>query len=196
MGNPAREPAEHFTYRHYLTWPDEERWELIDGIAWAMSPAPLTVHQELLTRLFGRLSACLSGKPCRLFVAPFDVLLPSSGEADEEVDTVVQPDLLVYCDAAKITRRGGRGAPDFIIEILSPRSAKKDFGEKFELYEKRGVREYWIVDPAAKAIHAWALGPDGSYGEERIVEEAESLGSVALAGFEVDAGGLFRELER
>jgi Uma2 family endonuclease len=113
---------------------------------------------------------------------------------------VVQPDLLVYCDRSKIMRRGGRGAPDLVIEILSPRSAKKDFGDKFELYERRDVREYWIADPATRAIHAWSLGPEGGYGEEVIVEAPEapasaSRASSVLPGFSVDAARLFEDLD-
>ena len=185
---------EHFTYRQYRTWPDDERWELIDGQAWNMSPAPLSAHQEILGRLFSRMVSYLEGKPCKAFAAPFDVLLPANEEGDDDVDTVVQPDIVVYCDRSKITKRGGRGAPDFVVEILSARTAKKDFKEKFELYEGRGVREYWIVDPEGKNIHAWILGAARRYGEETMVEDGAHLSSTVLSGFEVDTARLFEDL--
>ena len=142
-------PGERFTYRHYRTWPDEERWELIDGQAWSMSPAPMREHQELSARLFNMVYDLLKGKPCKAYDAPFDVLPPGSEEKDDEVDTVVQPDIAVFCDDSKLTKRGARGAPGRIIEILSPRTAKKDYEVKHRLYERHGVREYWIVDPKA-----------------------------------------------
>jgi Uma2 family endonuclease len=136
----------------------------------------------------------LRGKPCRAFHAPFDLLLPDGEESDDEVDTVVRPDILVICDRSKITPRGARGAPDFAIEILSPRTAKKDYGVKLELYQRHRVREYWIVDPDAKAIHAWTLGDGGVYGEEAIFEEGQSLPSATLEGFSIDTKGLFADL--
>jgi len=194
MGNPALQPGERFAYRQYRTWPDDERWELIDGQAWNMSPAPLSAHQEILGRLLSRLASYLEGRPCKAFAAPFDVLLPVGEEDDDEVDTVVQPDIVVYCDRSRVTRRGGRGAPDFIVEILSARTAKKDFKEKYELYESRGVREYWIVDPDGKNIHAWILDPAGRYGEETVVGIEAPLSSAVFPGFEVDTAKLFGDL--
>lgn len=193
MGDPALAPDERYCYRHYKTWPNEERWEVIDGIAYSMSPAPTSEHQALVWRLATSLGVFLKGKPCKAYPAPFDVLLPSGDEADDETDTVVQPDIVVICDKSKITPRGARGAPDFVIEILSPRTAKKDYGIKFELYQRHGVREYWIVDPAAEAIHVWALGNDGRYGAEALYEEGERVASSSLEGFFIDAKELFAE---
>jgi hypothetical protein len=112
MGDPALEPDDHFTYRQYKTWPDEERWELIDGHAWSMSPAPRTRHQTLLGKLHLEFGTFLRGKPCKVFLAPFDVLIPKAEEPDDDVDTVVQPDLVVFCDRSRITDKGSRGAPD------------------------------------------------------------------------------------
>lgn len=149
MGNPNQAPDERFTYRHYKTWPDSERWELIEGHAWAMSPAPMTRHQEMQARLITEIRLFLRGKPCKAYDAPFDVLLPQMDESEDDVDTVVQPDLSVFCDRTKITERGARGAPDLVMEILSPSTSKKDLNDKFRLYEKHGVREYWVIDPAA-----------------------------------------------
>ena len=193
MGNPALTPQESFTYREYRTWPDDERWELIDGQAWAMSPAPMTRHQDLSGKLFLAIGNFLEGKPCKVYSAPFDVLFPQGEESDDETRTVVQPDIVVICDKSKITERGGRGAPDWIIEILSPRTAKKDLETKYRLYERHGVREYWIVDPGAKVIHAWRLGKDGRFGEESIYDEGENAPSSVLAGLVIDTQRLFSE---
>jgi Uma2 family endonuclease len=194
MGNPALSPNERFTYRHYRTWPDEERWELIDGHAWAMSPAPMTRHQELSGKLFLEIGLFLKGKPWKVYDAPFDVLLPKSIEADDDVDTVVQPDISIFCDTSKITKRGARGAPDWVIEILSARTAKKDFETKYQLYQRHGVREYWIVDPGAAAIHAWRINAKGLFGDETIYEEGDSSPSVVLEGLIIDVTQLFSDL--
>jgi len=191
MGDPALAPKEHFTYRHYRTWPDTERWELIDGRAWAMSPAPMTRHQEISGRLFLEIGIFLKGKSCKVYDAPFDVLLPKGKESEDEIDTVVQPDIVVFCDTSKITKRGARGAPDWIIEILSPRTAKKDFEAKFLLYQRHGIREYWIADPANAVVHAWRLGEDGSFGDETLYEDGESAPSAVLKGLVIDAKELF-----
>jgi Uma2 family endonuclease len=182
-----------FTYGDYRIWDDGERWELIGGHAWCMSPAPRTRHQELLLLLARKVGDFLERKPCKAFLAPFDVILPEEDESDDEVDTVVQPDLSVFCDRSKITEAGARGAPDFIIEILSPSTAKKDLGDKFALYERHGVREYWVVDPDARVVHAWSLGEDGKYGRERLSKKGEGIASTAIEGFSVDSGELFAE---
>jgi Uma2 family endonuclease len=193
MGDPNLAPRERFTYRHYKTWPDDERWELIDGLAWAMSPAPLRRHQGIQARLIAEIAAFLRGKPCEVYGSPFDVLLPEEGESDEEAGTVVQPDIVVYCDKTKLTREGARGAPDLVVEILSPRTAKKDFGVKYVLYERHGAREYLVVDPDAEVIHAWRLGEDGRYGEETIYEAGDTAPSEVLAGLAIDLNSLFAD---
>jgi Uma2 family endonuclease len=195
MGNPTLAPDERFTYRHYRTWPDEERWELIEGHAWAMSPTPIRPHQKLSMRLSGWINSFLEGKPCEVYAAPFDVLFPESDEPDDEIGTVVQPDILVICDKSKLTRSGARGAPDWVIEILSPRTAKKDFEVKHRLYERHGVREYWIVDPGAAVIHAWRLGKNEKYGEETIYEDGEAAPSSVLNGLVIDTKKLFADLD-
>ena len=198
MGNPALEPKERFTYRHYRTWPDEERWELIDGQAWAMSPAPLTRHQRLSRGFFALLANFLAGKPCEAFYAPFDVLLPEGDEDDDEVETVVQPDIVVYCDRTKLTRAGARGAPDLAVEILSPSTSRKDQKEKFDLYENRGVREYWVLDPAGLWLCRYVRGPDGRFDEGELREPAREYGSISstvLEGLAIEPGKLFADLE-
>jgi len=198
MGDPKLAPEERFTYRHYKTWPDSERWELIDGRAWAMSPAPRKRHQELAWKLSGMFYDYLKGKPCKAFAAPFDVLLPEGDEADDEVDTVVQPDIVVYCDRSKLTEAGARGAPDLVVEILSPSTSKKDQHDKFDLYERHGVREYWVVDPGNRSLMVYRPLPNGSYDEGELRETLRDWTPVAsrvLEGFSVDPEELFSDLE-
>ncbi len=137
-----------FTYKDYKNWPDTERWELIDGEAYTMSPAPRRIHQSLSIQFASQLDNYFSGKPCRPYVAPVDVFLPEGDEALDEIEHVVQPDAFVVCDKNKLIDEGVMGAPDFIIEVLSPGTAMKDQTEKRMLYEAHGVREYWIVNPA------------------------------------------------
>ncbi len=196
MADAARDLDRRFTYGDYRNWDDGERWELIDGQAWSMSPAPRTVHQLYSERLSRWIGNFLEGKPCRVFAAPFDVLLPSGDEADDEVDTVVQPDIAVFCDRSKLKEAGARGAPDFVIEILSPSTAKKDLNEKYRLYEKRGVREYWVVDPGNRSLLAFRLKDPGTFDEGELrdmISEPSPIASEALEGFSVDPKDLFAE---
>jgi Uma2 family endonuclease len=149
----------HYTYADYCTWDDSERWELIDGISYAMSPAPSPVHQRVSSRLHLQLASFLKGKPCEVFSAPFDVRL----NADTDDDTVVQPDLLVVCDKSKLDDRGCNGAPDMVIEILSLTTARRDTHIKFQLYQQAGVREYWIVHPETKTVQTHVLENERYY---------------------------------
>ena len=157
MADPAIKNDRHYTYAEYRSWPDDERWELIDGVAYSMSPAPTRTHQGFVVELVRQIQNQLDDKPCRLYVAPFDVRLPTASEADEQTDTVVQPDIAVICDPSKLDEKGCRGAPDWIIEILSPFTSRKDMAVKFELYRRHGVREYWIVEPGSKYVQVYVL---------------------------------------
>ncbi|HRF13204.1 MAG TPA: Uma2 family endonuclease [Candidatus Accumulibacter phosphatis] len=166
-----RATGHRFTYADYRQWPDDERWELIDGVAYAMAPAPTISHQTLAGQLFRQIDQALDGTPCRTLIAPVDVLLPGANEVDEQVTTVVQPDILVVCDPAKVTENHIRGAPDWIIEVLSPATARHDHLTKRALYERAGVREYWLVHPVDRVITLYTL-KDGLYGGPEIVEMA------------------------
>ena len=126
---------ETYTYEDYLLWSDEERWELIDGVPYNMTPAPSRVHQGISMELSRQIANHLAGKMCKIYAAPFDVRLPKSDEEEEQIETVVQPDLVVVCDGNKLDERGCKGAPDLIIEILSPYTAGKDMKIKRNLYE-------------------------------------------------------------
>lgn len=160
-----------FTYADYRNWPDDERWELIDGEAYAMAPAPTISHQTLAGQLFRQIDEALDGAPCRALIAPVDVLLPATEETEDRTVTVVQPDILVVCDPTKITERNVRGAPDWIIEVLSPATARHDHLTKRALYERAGVREYWLVHPVDRIVTVYTL-KDGQYGGPEIAEMA------------------------
>lgn len=145
-GTAAIKPGERYTLGDRQQWDTDERWELIRGIAYAMSPAPRLVHQRLLGMVFTQLFNQLKGTPCEPFIAPVD-LFPFPEADDERADTVLQPDLMIVCDAAKCREEGVFGAPDWVLEILSSGTAWKDQTEKKRVYEECGVTEYWILNP-------------------------------------------------
>lgn len=153
-GTSALKHDRRYTLDEWRHW--EGRWELILGAAWAMSPAPSPRHQEVVGDLFVALAGFLRGSPCKAYVAPIDVYL----EEFDDATTVVQPDVLVVCDPALIQGDGIHGAPDFIAEVLSESTATKDLGVKPELYERVGVREYWIVHPETGAVVQYARRND------------------------------------
>ncbi|MDR0414089.1 MAG: Uma2 family endonuclease [Prevotellaceae bacterium] len=181
-----------YTYADYRTWWDNTRRELLHGLIRQMSPAPASVHQEVVGNLYMELRSIVKkhkGK-CKVFVAPFDVRLPKNGEKeDDKVDTVVQPDLCIVCDPTKIDRRGCLGVPDFIAEVQSPASSKYDLTEKFNLYEASGVREYWVVFPVG-GVQAFLLQPDGKYDNGTLYEEGKAPVSI-FDGAEVDLKEIF-----
>jgi len=162
MGLALRDP-EHHTYGDYLTWPEDVRYELIDGEAYMMAPAPTVSHQDIAGEVYRQLGNALQGKPCRALIAPLDVRLPKADETDEQIDTVVQPDVLIVCDKDKVSERGVRGAPDWVLEVLSPATAGHDQVKKLRLYERHGVREYWLVHPRDKVLTVYTLN-NGAYG--------------------------------
>jgi Uma2 family endonuclease len=155
MSLPAKK-YEYYTFNDTLDW--EGRWELIDGIPYDMSPAPRTDHQRIAGGLYWQLRNFLNGRTCEPFIAPFDVHL----NYDEGDDTVVQPDVIVVCDKSKLRDGDCKGAPDFVAEVLSPSTAMRDRTKKFQLYLRAGVKEYWIVDPAAQAVDVHIL-ENGKY---------------------------------
>lgn len=169
MADAARNLDRHFTYGNYRSWDDGERWELIEGQAWSMSAAPMTRHQDIQAELITALRNFLRGKPCKAFAAPFDVLLPAADEADDEVDTVVQPDIAVFCDRSKLTEAGARG-----------------------------VREYWVVEPGNSSVLAFRLKAPRAFDEGELrdlIRDTSPIASEALEGFIVDPRMLFAELD-
>lgn len=193
MGLPRRDSGYH-TYADYCSWPDDARYELIDGVAYAMGPAPVRRHQGILGELFRQVANVLEGSPCRPYVAPFDVRLPKAGEDDSEVDTVVQPDLVVICDRAKLDDKGCRGAPDWVVEVLSPSTAGHDQILKRALYQRVGVREYWLVHPVDRIVTIYTL-KDGAYGVPDMRELVDTLAVGVLPEIVIDWERVVRELE-
>lgn len=168
MGYAVRDENRH-TYADYLGWPEDIRYELIDGRAFLMSPAPTLDHQTIVFEVGYQIRAALEGRPCRVLTSPVDVLLDASPSSDPgSSTTVVQPDVLVVCDPSKLMPRGVRGAPDWVLEVLSPGSASHDHITKVAAYEKAGVREYWIAHPTDRIVTIYRH--DGTaYGRPRVV---------------------------
>ncbi len=171
-----------FTWDDYRSWPETERWELIDGIAYAMSPAPSTRHQSVAGNIFGKLLQSLSGRPCRPFIAPTDVRL-------SDLD-VVQPDILVVCKPGQITPSHIEGAPQLVVEVLSPATSTKDQREKKALYERAGVAEYVVVDPLEHYAIRFLNGADG-FDKGTVFGPQEMLVLVTLDGLEVPLWEVF-----
>ena len=147
-----------YSYADYITWQFEELVELLKGKIMPMA-APNVKHQRISTNLVGYFWRYLHGKSCKLFHAPFDVRLIKNplGKTQKELYTVVQPDLCIICDASKLDEQGCLGAPDLIIEIVSPNNSKRDVQDKFELYQENGVKEYWIVRPYENTVQQFFL---------------------------------------
>ena len=194
MGLALRK-EKHYTYADYLQWPDEARYELIDGEAFLMSPAPLVEHQEVAGEVFRQLANQLDGQPCRPYIAPVDVRLPRTDEADAAIDTVVQPDVLVVCDPGKVDRRGVRGAPDWLLEVLSPSTAAHDQIAKRRTYERAGVREYWLVHPGDRTLTVYVL-ETGQYGRPDIYELKDATPIGVLPGVSIAWDALVERLPK
>ncbi len=193
---PLTEPEKNgsYTYADYKTWPDNERWELINGIAYNMSPAPTRDHQKVSFEISRQIGNLLEGKPCEAYSAPLDVKLSAiQGEDENDIDIVVQPDILVVCDPDKLDEDGCNGAPDWVIEILSPSTSYKDENEKLLLYEKYGVKEYWIVQPGAKMVFIYILDKDGNYKKPEVAKRDELISSFAVQGVEIDLNKVFKD---
>ena len=175
LGESAQSSEQKFTYQDYLTWSENERWELINGQAYNMTPAPSRRHQEISGQLHTLFNNYLRGKTCRVYAAPFDVRLPQMQESDEQASTVVQPDLVVVCDKTKLDKQGCNGSPDLVVEITSPSTFQKDLKDKFYLYERVGVHEYWIVYPEENTICVFSLTPEGKYSRPEVYTEQDLI---------------------
>ena len=151
------DPKGSYTYADYLTWRFEQMVELIKGKLFILSPPPASRHQKIVSGLSAYILPAFLKSKCHAFVAPFDVRLVKERIGDKEILSVVQPDICVICDESKIDERGCLGSPDWIIEIISPATAKKDFNEKYNLYQENGVKEYWIVNPEANCMYQYVL---------------------------------------
>ncbi len=187
--------TKRYTYNDYLTWQFDEMVELIRGKIFRMSPAPLSAHQWISGEIYVQIYDYLRGKKCKAFYAPFDVRLPlpRDKQTDTKIDTVVQPDICVICDLSKIDRRGCLGAPDWIIEILSKSTSKKDMIDKFDVYQNAGVKEYWVVHPETEMVSAFVLDDKGIYEQVRTTPfvNTESVPVHVFPGFEIVLKDIF-----
>ena len=191
MALALRKEEPRYTYADYLTWDDDERWQIIEGVPYLMSPAPTWGHQGINMEISRQIATFLKGKPCKVFVAPFDVrLFP---KADNSDDTIVQPDIVVVCDHSKLEKTGCTGAPDMVIEVLSPSTALLDKHKKLQLYRKAGVREYWIVDLDTKTVSVHIL-KEGEY-VISTYGETDTAPVHVLDGLSIDLPEVFEEME-
>ena len=189
---PVPAPKDHYTFADCLTWGESERIEIINGEAVMMAP-PSRTHQEVSGALFAQLYAFLEGKKCRVYSAPFAVrLFEKDGDTPEDVDTMVEPDISVVCDSSKLDDAGCKGAPDLVMEILSPSTMRHDRFTKFNLYQRAGVREYWIVDPVDKSVQAFLL-EDGRYSAKDFGAAGDKIRVSVLEDCTIDLSRVFQE---
>ena len=182
-----------YTYEDLEKLPDDERYEIIDGNLFIME-SPHGRHQLLLGELFGQIREFLKGKKCTVFLAPFDVVL-SKSKKKNEIFNVVQPDLMVLCDMDKYEGQKIFGAPDFVIEIVSPTNRTHDYLRKFNLYQKYGVKEYWLIDYKDKAILPYILNEKDIYELPRTYELDEDIKVHTLKGLTISLKNFLRENE-
>lgn len=182
-----------YTYADYLQWTFDDRLEILKGKLFKMTPAPNRYHQRLSGVIFKKLSIFLEKQPCHVYSAPFDVRLSRKNAADETVNTVFQPDICVVCDLTKLDDRGCVGAPDIVVEILSPGNNKKELRNKYEIYEEAGVLEYWIFWPVSQTFLKYTLDETGKYVPSRILTLGDEVTTPILPGFVLDLEEVFEE---
>ncbi|GAB2501044.1 Uma2 family endonuclease [Algoriphagus taiwanensis] len=181
----------HYSYADYLRWKIDDMMELIRGKAykWAAA-APGMSHQKVSVRLTHLLHEHLKSKPCQVFHAPFDVRLPVKSKKNKEIDTVLQPDLCVICDESKLDEAGCMGAPDLVVEILSPGNNRKELKLKYEVYEESGVKEYWIIQPTEQTLLIYTL-INGKYQPSHLYTSGDEVESKCIDGFRLNLSEIF-----
>ena len=180
-----------FTYADYLTWPDDERWELLDGVPYDMG-APSGRHQEISSALSLIFATYLKDKSCKVFTAPLDVRLDWNGHDDLSDVTCVQPDLMILCDKRKFSKKGILGAPDLVVEILSPSTMTYDLLTKMEKYQNVGIKEYWAIEPALEKVSVYLLNENGKY-EMTIYNKDDVVKVSIFADFVVNIAEIFSD---
>ncbi|MBS4070789.1 MAG: Uma2 family endonuclease [Algoriphagus sp.] len=184
-----------YSYADYLTWQFEEVVELIRGkIFKKAAAAPRRLHQKVSGELSYRFTGFLKGQKCQVYAAPFDVRFPMGSIQDHKIHDVVQPDICVICDPEKLDDRGCLGAPDLIVEILSPGNSKTELKHKFKLYESHGVREYWIIHPENQDLMIYTL-VNGKYVPSRLLTSGDVVESAVIKGFSLDLEEFFKDIE-
>ncbi len=185
--------TKQYSYADYLTWQFQERLELIKGYIFPMS-APARRHQQISWNVTTYFVDYFRHQPCKVYVAPFDVRLPRTPTADNaKVMTVLQPDLCVICDLTKLDDRGCVGAPDLVVEILSPGNTKKEMKQKFDAYQDAGVTEYWIIQPDDRNVFQYVLNQEGIYIGLHPLTDEDELVSRVFPDFKLDLAGVFAD---
>ena len=182
-----------YNYKDYLTWPEGERWEIIDGVPY-MQAAPSWQHQEILIELSRQFANYFQGKPCRVFVSPFDLCIAEYNEDDDNISNVMQPDIVVVCDENKLRKTGYFGVPALVVEITSPSTARRDKLYKFNLYENAGVKEYWIVEPEQKLVSVFLLQENKRYGRPETYTDENKILTSEFRDLEIDLRLVFTHL--
>lgn len=183
-----------YSYASYLRWKFEERVELIKGKVFQMS-APSLNHQRLLGFIYTEIYIYLKNHSCEAFAAPFDVRFSDKSRANNKVHTVLQPDICVICDETKLDRRGCIGAPDIVVEVLSPANNRRELKNKFDIYEEYGVREYWIVHPGKRSFLKYVLNHEGVFVAGMPYEGGSEFTSDILPGFRLNVDEVFSLLK-
>ncbi len=185
--------AKTYTYADYFKWQLDERLELIKGKIFRVTPAPNRIHQEISGAVSDKLRHFLKGKHCKAYAAPFDVRLSRNSTDDAAIYTVVQPDICVVCDLSKLDDRGCIGAPDIVVEILSPGNNKKELRNKYEVYQEAGVKEYWVIHPSEHTFLKYTLGMDGLFHSSKLLTSGDEVTTEILPGFVIDLAEIFDE---
>lgn len=189
---PLPKSEQKYSYDDYLTWDENERWEIIDGVPY-MQAEPSRVHQEISGEIYLQIGSYLRGKPCKVYHAPFCVRLDVE-KNDKDIKNVVEPDITIVCDSSKLDERGCKGSPEMIIEILSPSSAKKDRVDKFNKYEKAGVKVYWVVEPEQKIVSVFTLQNNGRYGRPEMYTDEDKVKVSIFPDLEIDLKAVFEKV--
>ena len=184
-----------YSYANYLNWLFDDRVELIKGKIFKMSPAPSSIHQEIVGNIFRKIGNFLEKKPCKVFVAPFDVRFYNEDKQDLAIQTVLQPDICVICDKNKIDYKGCIGAPDLVVEILSPGNTTVELLHKYQVYQEFGVKEYWVVSQSDQSILIYTLNEYGKFQPSKIFTLSEKITSTVLPGFELVLDDVFEDLD-
>ncbi len=190
---PIPQKNKRYTYADYLTLPEDERWEIIDGVPF-MQAAPSWQHQAVSLELSRQFANYLQGKPCRVFTAPFDLRISSAHEPDEQTTNVIQPDLVVICNDRGLKGTGYHGVPELIIEISSPSTSRKDKVLKFNIYEAAGVKEYWILEPEGKFVSVFTLQENKRYGRPETYTEQDKAPVTVFPGLTIDLARVFASI--
>lgn len=190
---PLPKENKKYTYADYLTWPENEQWEVFEGVPY-MQAAPSWQHQAISGELYRQFANHLQGKGCQAFTSPFDLRLPNGEEQDKETTNVFQPDIVVICDKNRLKGTGYFGTPALIIEISSPSTSRTDRVLKFNKYEKAGVKEYWIVDPDGKYVNIFTLQEDKRYGRPESYTEENKVKVSVFPDLLIDLSQVFASI--